>query len=327
VATDAQTWRCAWQRALYGPGGFYRMQSPAAHFATSAQGIPGGTAVLAQAVRSLARRYGCDRVVDLGCGRGELLAELRVLDPGLHLTGVDLAPQPPHPHLDRWLSAPGGAALPAALTGLTDTLVLAHEWLDVVPCPVVARDPSGTWREVTVDTRGLEGGGLAAVPLTGAHLDWADRWLGPQLRRAEVGLDRDLAWADLVARVDSGVVLAVDYGHTAADRPRDGTLTGFRRGRQVPPVPDGSVDVTAHVAVDSLVAVAETLPGTWCQADRQRAVLVDLLGDPAVPVPHALASREPAAYLRALARRSALATLTAPGGLGDFWWVLAGRGA
>ena len=70
--------------------------------------------------------------------------------------------------------------------------------------------------------------------------------------RVEVGLTRDLAWADLVARVRSGILLAVDYGHTAGDRPVGGTLTAYRSGSVVAPVPDGSCDLTAHVAVDSL---------------------------------------------------------------------------
>ena len=36
------------------------------------------------------------------------------------------------------------------------------------------------------------------------------------------------------------VAVAVDYGHTIGSRPARGTLTGFREGRQVPPVPDGT---------------------------------------------------------------------------------------
>ncbi len=87
-------WDVAWREALYGPGGFYRRSAPAAHFATSAQGIPGGGALLAEAVLALARRHSCTRVVDVGCGRGELLAHLRRLTPDLHLTGVDVVDRP-----------------------------------------------------------------------------------------------------------------------------------------------------------------------------------------------------------------------------------------
>ena len=51
-------------------------------------------------------------------------------------------------------------------------------------------------------------------------------------------------------------------------------------------------------------------------------MLRELLDDPTDPVPHALASSDPAAYLAAVARRSALTALTT-GALGDFWWLVA----
>ena len=49
-----------------------------------------------------------------------------------------------------------------------------------------------------------------------------------------------------------GILLAVDYGHAAGGRPTGGTLAAYRDGAQVAPVPDGTCDLTAHVAVDSL---------------------------------------------------------------------------
>lgn len=351
VASGAQLWEQAWQAALYGPDGFYRHHAPAEHFATSVQGLPGGGEVLAEAVLTLARQHGCRRVVDVAAGRGELLGQLRALDPDLHLTGVDVGPAPPGLHVDRWLVSPGGARLPEALDDLHDTLVLAHEWLDVVPCPVVDReegDPAG-WRSVLVTVDGEERPGPR---LSGPDLEWARRWLGAEVQRAEVGLPRDRAFADLLSRVRSGVVVAVDYGHTAADRPRHGTLTGFRGGYQVQPVPDGSCDLTAHVAFDSLAQVTSTPEPTQprlthepaqpqlnqetiqprltqdtgqCQVTTQGALLRELVGDPSDPVPHRLASADPSAYLQAVARRAALTALTAPGGLGDFRWLLAPR--
>ncbi len=59
---------------------------------------------------------------------------------------------------------------------------------------------------------------------------------------------RDALWAAAVAAVaaeGNGVLLAVDYGHRATDRPRVGSLSGPRRPGGVPPVPDGSCDITA----------------------------------------------------------------------------------
>ncbi|WP_237768081.1 SAM-dependent methyltransferase [Serinicoccus sp. CNJ-927] len=349
------SWEAAWQEALYGAGGFYRRSAPAAHFATSAQGIPGGGRVLAEAVAALAARHGCDRVVDVGAGRGELLAELRRVSPALHLTGVDVVARPAGLDVEEWHVAPGGTALPDTLRDLDATLLLAHEWLDVVPCPVVQRDGTGVWRTVEV-SRTAQGGrwrDSLGAPVEGEELAWVRRWLGdgpegapagPLLRRtgsaavthqrsgtasadesvvrAEVGLPREVAFADVVRRVRSGLVVAVDYGHTAEDRPAHGTLTGFRGGRQVDPVPDGSCDLTAHVAVDALAASLPSPTGhPVVTPRRQREVLRDLLGDPSAPVPHALARDQPRAYLDALARRAAARTLSS-GVLGDFWWLV-----
>ena len=341
-------WEPAWQEALYGPGGFYRADAPAAHFATSAQGIPGGGDLLAAAVVALARQHGCRRVVDVGCGRGELLTRVRRLDASLHLTGVDVVPRPAGLDVDGWLVSPGGAALPDGLRDLDATLVLAHEWLDVVPCPVVARDETGVWRSLAVAPDGTE---TLGPVLGGDDLAWVLRWLddgrrlddgedppdggATPVRRGEVGRSREAALAELVGRVGSGLVVVVDYGHTADDRPVHGSLTGFRGGREVPPVPDGSCDLTAHLAVDALRASLP--PPTSPRAGRavhppaprlvrQGDLLRGLLGDPGTPVPHALSRTDPRAYLAGLARRAALTTLTT-GPLGEFWWLLVPVGA
>src|SRR5690606_1480756 len=130
---------------------------------TSAQGIPGGGEVLAAAVVELVRQHGCSAVVDVGAGGGELLAAVRALAPGLRLPGVDVADRRgagtaagTAAAAGAWLLSPGGAALPDSLTDLDDTLLVAHEWLDVVPCPVVERDDAGVWREVLVGPDGSE---------------------------------------------------------------------------------------------------------------------------------------------------------------------------
>jgi SAM-dependent MidA family methyltransferase len=321
VDAEPVPWQDAWQSALYGPQGFYRRaEGPAGHFATSAQGLPHGTALLARAVVTLARRHGLTHVVDVGAGRGELASAVAELLPALRVTAVDVVDRPPGvaPSVG-WVRSPGGAALPDSLTGLGDALVLAHEWLDVVPCTVVTRE-DGVWRVLTVEPRtGHES--VDGRP-SADEAAWLDRWAGPSALRAEVGLTRDLAWADLVSRVDDGLVLAVDYGHTLADRPPEGTLTAYRHGAQVVPVPDGSCDLTAHVAVDALAAAT---PGAGVRVLRQREVLEDLLGPPRA-APHDLARSDPTAYLEALAEQSTRRELAAPDGLGGFWWVLAERG-
>jgi hypothetical protein len=107
----------------------------------------------------------------------------------------------------------------------------------------------------------------------------------------------------------------VDYAHTAGDRPPFGTLTGFRDGREVRPVPDGSCDITAHVAMDACAA-----PGS-AELTGQREAL-RRLGVGGERPPLAMASSDPAGYVRALARAGEAAELTARGGLGDFTWLM-----
>uniref|UniRef100_UPI00189181AF SAM-dependent methyltransferase n=1 Tax=Catenulispora pinisilvae TaxID=2705253 RepID=UPI00189181AF len=166
---------------------------------------------------------------------------------------------------------------------------------------------------------------LGAVP-DAAQREWLARWwpLGVEPgARAVIGLERDAAWRSLVDRLDRGVAVAVDYSHTAADRPRFGTLTGYRDGHQVPAVPDGTCDITAHVALDSCAAALG--PGIETALTTQRAYLRELGISGARP-DLALASSDPLGYLRGLSRASAAAELTDPAGLGAFGWLLAFSG-
>ena len=80
----------------------------------------------------------------------------------------------------------------------------------------------------------------------------------------------------------------------------------------MPAVPDGSCDLTAHVALDSL---------EHDELTTQRAALHELGLHARTPAPD-LARTDPAGYLAALAGGSAVGALTAPDGLGGFAWVL-----
>ena len=271
--------------------------------------------MFAEGIAALADVEGARWVLDVGAGRGELLAALHRRRPDLRLTGVDVVARPAGLPADvEWVRSPGGAALPDGLADLSDVLVVAHEWLDVVPCTVAEVDDRGRPRTVLVDP----GSGKESLgePLRDEERAWCEaHWPAHTVlpgERIEVGLARDRAWAGLLARIRTGTALAVDYGHTRADRPPQGTLVGYRAGAQVQPVPDGSCDITAHVAVDSL---AHDRLLTQARALRDLGVTPD---DPA----HATARTDPAGYLSALARASALRALTAPGGLGDFHWVI-----
>ena len=337
--SESVSWRVAWQSALYGDDGFYRRASgPAGHFTTATHAGTGRA--LARTLWAWADRYGLDGIVDVGAGRWELLQHLYASAPGRPLVGLDVVSRPADlPGEVGWVESPGGPQLPAGWRP-ERSLVVAHEWLDVVPCTVAEVAPDGSLRELLVRLdpgscpephveplagRSSANGNPApntrteslGPPLSGLDLEWCQRFwpsaIGRNARtgdRVEVGRQRDEAWSALLDRLPLGsVAVAVDYGHTATDRPREGTLVAYREGRLVDPVPDGSCDLTAHVAVDSL---------RQTRLLRQREAV-----DQTAPPDHGLASRDPAAYLEALADHSAAAALRRRGGFGDFWWVVA----
>jgi SAM-dependent MidA family methyltransferase len=292
-------WREAWEEALYAPGGFFVTQRPREHFRTSVT----ASGLFAEAVARLAADEGLGTVIDMGAGGGELLRNLQSIDPDLRLIGVDLAPRPP----DLSPSIQWRHELPAAVDGL----LFAHEWLDNIPCDVVELDDDGDVRLVLVDpTSGQERLGDPT------DSEWLDEWwpLTEPGQRAEIGQPRDDAWADTVARV-TGLAVAVDYGHRLADRPPYGSLASFASGHEVDVRPDGSRDVTAHLAVDS---VAERVGGCL---ERQHAAL-GRLGIEGSRPPLDLATEDPPEYLRRLSRAGEAAELRARGGWGDFWWVV-----
>ncbi|MFF3689850.1 SAM-dependent methyltransferase [Streptomyces sp. NPDC002187] len=304
-------WREAAQAALYGPGGFYlRPEGPAGHFRTSVHASPLFAAAVARLLVTTAESLSLDEpaFVDVGAGRGELVTGvLAALPPGFAVRAyaVERAARPAglDPRIE-WTDAP-----PAGVHGL----LFANEWLDNVPVDVAEADTDGVVRRVLVDSAGEE---RLGEPVTGADAEWLERWwpLTEPGTRAEIGRTRDAAWAAAVSTLDSGLAVAVDYAHTKDGRPPFGTLTGFRDGREVLPVPDGSCDITAHVALDACA-----LPGA--ELVDQRTALRGLgvtAGRPAL----ALASSDPAAYLRALAAAGEAAELTARGGLGDFTWLM-----
>jgi SAM-dependent MidA family methyltransferase len=234
----------------------------------------------------------------------------RPLGERVRLVGVEVAGRPAGLNKAiRWANA-----VPDGIEGL----LIATEWLDNVPVDVAEVDEARAVRRVHVDPDGTESLG---DDVDAADLFWLTRWwpldAEPPGTRAEIGWPRDLAWAEAVGAVRRGCALAVDYGHLRAARPAFGTLTGYRDGRQVSPVPDGLGDVTAHVAMDAVAAAAGTSYTLGSQREALRALGVDG-GRP----PLTLAGSDPAGYVRALAAASSAAELTDPAGLGGHWWLL-----
>jgi SAM-dependent MidA family methyltransferase len=311
-------WREAMEEALYGPSGFYRCpEGPAGHFRTSVHASP----LFAEAVARLLCRVDEELghpsevgFVDMAAGRGELVTGvLGALPPEVSSRArgyaVERAGRPAGlDHRVEWLAEP-----PEGVNGL----LFANEWLDNVPLDIAEVDPEGVRRLVLVHRDGTE---RLGEPVAGADAEWLDTWwpLPAEGRseglRAEIGRARDTAWARAVASVGRGLAVAVDYAHLAGARPPFGTLTGFREGRRTAPVPDGSCDITAHVALDACA-----LPGARLLAQRDALRALGITGG---RPPLSLASADPAAYVRALARAGEAAELTAPGGLGDFRWLL-----
>jgi SAM-dependent MidA family methyltransferase len=213
---------------------------------------------------------------------------------------------------------------------LDGALVVAWELLDVVPIPIAEVRADGIARIVLVDP--ATGEERLGPPLTAAETAWCAQWW-PLVNtrpgaRAEIGIPRDTLWAGLVERVArtrrGGLLLAVDYGHDAHGRPPEGSLSAFHGGRAVPPVPDGSCDLTTDVAVDAVAAAGERAGATSSLLLPQRTAL-RALG--VVITPGHLAdagSAGTAALLAQLELRSRLSELLDASGLGSFTWLLQG---
>ncbi len=315
------SWRSAWVDAAYGADGFWSTQQPGDHFATAVGAGP----LVARAVAGLVPPGGC--VVDVGAGDGRLLAALVDLVPDVTLVGVDRRPRPAglapgirwasdHWDVDtEWWTGGGPDAWSPPIPRHAP-LYVAHEWLDDLPVPVVEHHAEA-WHEIEVDRSGRERRGW---PVAAADEEWLRRWWDPT-GRAEVGRARDVAWAALVraALGRGGRALAVDYGHLAGRRPSDGSLAAYGRGRRRTPVPDGSVNLTAAVAVDALAAAGEALGATTLLLERQTDVLRRVPDGALDHAPDGAADP-----LGSLVRRSERAALTSPARWGDLWWLLQG---
>ncbi|WP_053699555.1 SAM-dependent methyltransferase [Streptomyces sp. NRRL F-5755] len=319
-------WRDATERALYGPGGFYTCgdgPGPAGHFRTSVHVSPLYAEALATLLCRVDAALGSPAelaLVDVGAGRGELLTGVLAALPEpvcarVRPYAVERAPRPAG--LDERVTWRAELPAPGSLTGL----LFANEWLDNVPVDVAETDGDGVPRLVLVSADGTE---RLGDPVTGADADWLARWwplpdCAPDHApasglRAEIGHPRDTAWSRAVHTLRAGLAVTADYAHSRDARPPYGTLTGFREGREVRPVPDGTCDITAHVALDACAG-----PGAEHLTQRQA---LHALGIDGRRPPLSLASSDPAAYVRALGAAGAAAELTDPAGLGSFGWLL-----
>jgi hypothetical protein len=275
---DLMPWSTAWTRAVTGPGGFYRRAGGLAeqHFATN---VSSGSAtsqrileVAGADIERLLTTHGSITITDVGAGDGSLLAQLIELvgegpGPRISWRAIDLRARPrsADSRID-WITGDLTAVTPPLVA--SPGLVVAHELLDDIPCDILEVDDDGSLRTVVVDPRtGREQLGTVVT-----YDAWSERWWRRRepAGRIEVGSSRDETWRAITAMVSDGVAIAVDYGHVAAERDSGvwdaGTLSAFREGRLVPVVPDGSCNITAHVAMDACAAAVSAQDTRLTQA-------------------------------------------------------------
>ncbi|WP_195908935.1 SAM-dependent methyltransferase [Microlunatus sp. Gsoil 973] len=321
-----RSWYDAWRDSALGAGGFWHSERPGDHFRTAA----GGTGLLAQMLLALIAGSEISTVVDLGAGDGRLLAEIGALAPRLRLIGLDVRTAPPGlPPAAAWLRGQwdAGASLWHPLEGVrppgplrsvvrsvvprdgAPMLIVCAEWLDELPAVVAVSQRAG-WRQVLVDVNGAESVG---GPVPAADAAWLDRWWTDG-SRAESGFTRDAAWSAVIdcLRPSGGVAVMIDYGHRRGGRLAAGSLTGYRRGRQVLPRPSAETNLTAHVAVDSLQAAGEASGARTELMISQREAVDRLL-----PGPGRTERSDTLARLQEVSERRLLADA-----LGDHWWLV-----
>jgi SAM-dependent MidA family methyltransferase len=310
-----RSWMSAWVESAYGTQGYWQTARPREHFRTASTSTP----LLAELVVALLQALPqIEAVVEVGAGDGWLLADLAAARPELALSAIEIRDRPARypPQVswvrDTWDVGSGqwrSGHAPALLARLDrPTLIVCVEWLDDLPCQIGARDRTD-WRVLEVGPEGNERFGALLDP---DDQVWAQRWW-PTGRRVEIGRSRDQAWAAAIAplRRHGGLGLLIDYGHTSEARPVDGSLTGYQAGRQVDPLPSPELNLTAHVAVDSVAAAGESVGADTLMLCRLGHVARVLLPDSPIADP-----------LGDLVRRSQRAVLKDPQVWGDHWLLL-----
>lgn len=142
-------------------------------------------------------------------------------------------------------------------------VVIAHEFLDDIPCTLAEVDADLNFCSVLVEPE--TGHEQLGDQVNDIERAWLETWWPVTVigARREVGLARDRAWETLLRIFDSGSAIAIDYSHTLEQRQSglfdSGTLIGYSHGRAKRPVPDGSMNITAHVSVDSLIETGAEL--------------------------------------------------------------------
>lgn len=306
--------------ALYGPDGFFggdtlRSQR-AGDFLTSPEVSDLFGETLARYVAGIADEIGDPfTVVEVGAGSGSLLRPL--------LTALEV-------------DAMAIEASPAARSALAELVlvhddlprtirgvVIANELLDNLPTALAQLTADG-WRERWV---GAEDDDLVFVdaPPRPEVAAWLDAYAGPVAEGGWVEVQMAArAWVtDVLARLEAGAILLIDYGETADNllhRRGDGTLRTYRAHHLGPHPLDepGQTDITSDV---NFTALMDLHPGSTLQ--RQDDFLTDLglrdqLSDFRKRELEAARSGDEMERLRLRTLKTEAETLLHPRGLGDF---------
>lgn len=219
------TWAQAMAWTHHGEQGFSRRHQAEEHFSTSLDvGDHIARVVLERCLAAADRHRIRDPwIVDVGSGSGRLLAQLLDLGfPCRRLLGIDVREAPDLPV--RWIRGVAPGCLPQVRG-----VLFAHEFLDDVPVEVV----EDGWL-----LRHDAGRAGRAGP---QDVAWLRHWRAGD--SGVVGRYRDAVWAALVATVEVGEAIAVDY---AGELP-----VGHRSGRRQGARLDGQTDLSAGVDLRS----------------------------------------------------------------------------
>ena len=240
-------------------------------------------------------------------------------------TQIDGTSMPPL----RWCSLEELAAAPI------QGVVLAHELLDALPVDrVVFKDGRLQLQGVALQDNGRLDWCLLPLPEPMAESIAASDCGLPPVDAAEGWCSEwhgcyGALMQSLSAAIDQGVLLVIDYAMEAkryySSIRADGTLMACRSGvAGLDPLESpGAQDLTSHVCIESLNAAAAS--HGWHPLDQRRQGEM-LLALGLAERLHALQQLPPHELPQALQRREALLRLVDPAGLGEFRWLLFGRG-
>ncbi len=249
-------WINAWESAAFGPSSFYgefgsKETNPDQHFRTAVQSDPDLAGDLFPFLLKAYDFCGSPTrflILDVGGSDGALI---RNLQPFIAEEGL--------PWKTQIYDVSSGDVRKIPIRE-NFGVVIAHELLADIPTTVVEFDEDLTPRIVLVDPE--TGHEQLGDTISRSELEWLEKWW-PQtspLARRELGITRDHTWVKLVNIFGEGRAIAIDYSHSLDQRTQGlfdaGTLTGYQRGSSVRPVPNGEINIAAHVALDSCASAA-----------------------------------------------------------------------